>query len=338
MNILLTGGAGYIGTHTIIELDKAGHSVVVIDNFSNSNNQALARVESMIGKKIPFYEADVRDRACLDRIFTENSIDAVIHFAGFKAVGESVRKPIEYYHNNMTATFILVEAMRDHGCKNLIFSSSCTVYGAPESVPVNETCKAGACTNPYGRTKAMLENVLTDLQIAEPEWNIALLRYFNPVGAHPCGKIGEDPNGIPNCLMPYITKVAVGKLPKLTVFGDDYDTPDGTCIRDYIHVCDVASGHVAALKAIAAGCGLVTYNLSTGRGHSVKEVIDSFVRVNGVDVPYAIGPRRSGDAPVMFGDPSKIKHDLGWEAVFGLDDMCRDAYNFQKNNPNGYLE
>ena len=336
MNILLCGGAGYIGSHTAIELDKAGHSVVVVDNLVNSNPESLRRVSKIIGKEIPFYEADVRDAEALDKIFKENKIDAVIHFAGLKAVGESVEKPLEYYHNNMTGTFILMDVMRKNGVKNIIFSSSATVYGDPAIIPITEECPKGQCTNPYGQTKSMLEQVLIDVQKADPEWNVVLLRYFNPIGAHQSGTIGENPNGIPNNLMPYITQTAVGKRKELGVFGNDYDTPDGTGVRDYIHVCDLASGHVAALKAIDRKCGLAIYNLGTGHGYSVLDVVKAFIKVNGVDVPYVIKPRRAGDIATCYCDPAKAKAELGWEAKYGIEDMCRDSWNWQKNNPDGY--
>lgn len=336
MNILLCGGAGYIGSHTIIELDKAGHTVVVVDNLVNSNPESLRRVGRIIGKDIPFYEADVRDKTALTHVFEGNRIDAVIHFAGLKAVGESVAKPLEYYHNNMTGTFILLEVMRTHGCKNIIFSSSATVYGDPAIIPITEECPKGHCTNPYGQTKSMLEEVLIDVQKADPEWNVVLLRYFNPIGAHPSGTIGENPNGIPNNLMPYITQTAVGKRKELGVFGNDYDTPDGTGVRDYIHVCDLASGHVAALKAIERKCGLGIYNLGTGHGYSVLDVVNAFMKVNGVKVPYSIKPRRPGDIATCYCNPAKAKAELGWEAQYGIEEMCRDSWNWQKQNPNGY--
>ncbi|MCI7698385.1 MAG: UDP-glucose 4-epimerase GalE [Akkermansia sp.] len=336
MTILLTGGAGYIGSHTIIELDKAGHDVVVVDNLVNSNPEALRRVAKIIGKEVPFVKADVRDRAAMEAIFNENKIDAVIHFAGLKAVGESVAKPLEYYENNMNATFVLLEVMRSHGCKNLIFSSSATVYGNPAIIPITEECPKGHCTNPYGQTKSMLEEVLMDVQKADPAWNIVLLRYFNPIGAHESGTMGENPNGIPNNLMPYITQTAVGIRKELGVFGDDYDTPDGTGVRDYIHVCDLAAGHVAALSAINRNCGLAIYNLGTGHGYSVLDVVKAFIKVNGVDVPYVIKPRRPGDIATCYCNPAKAKAELGWEAKHGIEDMCRDSWNWQKNNPKGY--
>ena len=338
MNILLTGGAGYIGSHTIIELDKAGHSVVVVDNLVNSNPESLRRVSKIIGKEIPFYEVDVRDKENLSKVFEKEKIDAVIHFAGLKAVGESVSKPLEYYHNNMTGTFILLDVMRQHGCKNIIFSSSATVYGDPAIIPITEECPKGHCTNPYGQTKSMLEKVLMDVQNSDEEWNVVLLRYFNPIGAHPSGMIGENPNGIPNNLMPYITQTAVGIRKELGVFGNDYDTPDGTGVRDYIHVCDLASGHVAALKAIERKCGLAIYNLGTGHGYSVLDVVNAFMKVNGVNVPYVIKPRRPGDIATCYCNPAKAEKELGWKAQFGLDEMVRDSWNWQSQNPKGYSD
>lgn len=339
MNILLTGGAGYIGSHTIIELHKAGHSVVVVDNLSNSSAVSLKRVAEIIGvDSIPFYKVDVLDREALNKVFDENKFDAVIHFAGLKAVGESVAKPLEYYHNNMTGTFVLIDVMRNHGCKNIIFSSSATVYGDPAIIPITEECPKGHCTNPYGQTKSMLEEVLMDVQKADNEWNVVLLRYFNPIGAHPCGRIGENPNGIPNNLMPYITQTAVGKRKELGVFGNDYNTPDGTGVRDYIHVCDLASGHVAALQAIAKKCGIAIYNLGTGNGSSVLEVVNAFMKVNGVKVPYSIKPRRPGDIATCYCNTAKAEKELGWKAQYNLDDMCRDSWNWQSQNPNGYEE
>ena len=336
MKILLTGGAGYIGSHTIIELDKAGHSVVVVDNLYNSNPKALERVGEIIGKQIPFYKADIRDAEAMAKVFEAEKPEAVIHFAGLKAVGESVAKPLEYYHNNMTGTFILLDVMRNHGCKNIIFSSSATVYGDPAIIPITEQCPKGHCTNPYGQTKSMLEEVLMDVQKADKEWNVVILRYFNPIGAHQRGKIGENPNGIPNTLMPYITQVASGKRPELGVFGSDYDTHDGTGVRDYIHVCDLAAGHVCALKAIQRNCGLGIYNLGTGHGYSVLDVVKAFEKANGVPVKYSLKPRRPGDIATCYCDPTKAKEELDWQAQYGIEEMCRDAWNWQKNNPNGY--
>lgn len=336
MNILLTGGAGYIGSHTIIELDKAGHSVVVVDNLVNSSEESLRRVAQIIGKPVPFVKADVRNAVAMNDVFNEYSIDACIHFAGLKAVGESVAKPLEYYENNMNATFVLLDVMRKHNCKNFIFSSSATVYGDPAVIPITEECPKGRCTNPYGKTKSMLEDVLMDLQKADPEWNVVLLRYFNPIGAHQSGLIGENPNGIPNNLMPYITQTAVGRRAELGVFGNDYDTPDGTGVRDYIHVCDLAAGHVCALQAIERKCGLAIYNLGTGHGYSVLDVVKAFEKANNLKVPYSIKPRRAGDIATCYCNPAKAKAELGWEAKYGIEDMCRDSWNFQKNNPEGY--
>ena len=337
MNILVTGGAGFIGSHTLIELYKAGHTAVVVDNLSNSKTEALRRVAQIIGvTDIPFYQADIRDREALEAVFAKHTFDACIHFAGLKAVGESVQKPLEYYENNMNGTFVLLDVMRRHGCKNIIFSSSATVYGDPAEIPITEECAKGQCTNPYGQTKSMLEQVMTDVQKADKEWNVVLLRYFNPIGAHPSGRIGEDPNGIPNNLMPYITQVAVGKRDHLGVFGNDYPTIDGTGVRDYIHVCDLAAAHVSALKAIKANKGLAIYNIGTGRGYSVLDVVNTFVKVNKVDIPYAIMPRRAGDVAICYCDPKKAEAELGWRAQFGLEEMCRDSWNWQRNNPNGY--
>ena len=336
MHILLTGGAGFIGSHTIVELTAAGHTVTVVDNFVNSSPEALRRVALITGSKVPYVEADVRDRDAMEKLFSENSFDAVIHFAGLKAVGESVAKPLEYYENNMNATFVLLDTMRRHGCKNLVFSSSATVYGNPAVIPITEDCPKGQCTNPYGQTKSMLEEVLMDVQKADPQWNIVLLRYFNPIGAHPGGLIGENPKGIPNNLMPYITQTAIGLRPELGVFGNDYDTPDGTGVRDYIHVVDLARGHVAALKAISRGCGLAIYNLGTGHGYSVLDVVKAFEKENGLKVPYSIKPRRPGDIATCYCNPAKARTELGWEAQYGIEEMCRDSWNFQKNNPEGY--
>ena len=338
MNILVTGGAGFIGSHTLIELVEAGHTPVVVDNLSNSSPKAIERVEKIVGTTIPFYNVDIRDREGLEKVFAENTFDCCIHFAGLKAVGESVQKPWEYYENNIGGTLVLVDVMRKHGCKNIIFSSSATVYGAPETMPITEDCPKGTVTNPYGWTKYMLEQVLSDIQKADPEWNVVLLRYFNPIGAHKSGTIGEDPNGIPNNLMPYITQVAVGKLPQLGVFGNDYPTHDGTGVRDYIHVVDLAKGHVCALQAIAKKCGLGIYNLGTGQGYSVLDLVKAFEAATGVKVPYVIKPRRSGDVAECWSDPSKAAKELGWKAQYGVQEMCEDAWRWQKNNPNGYRD
>ena len=428
MHILVTGGAGFIGTHTLIELYKSGHTAVVVDNLSNSNPVALHRVEELINQSqvtghnsqftihnspftIPFYQTDLRDCEGLEKVFANHHFDACIHFAGLKAVGESVEKPWEYYDNNIGGTLTLVDVMRKHGCKNIIFSSSATVYGDPVEIPITENCPKGQCTNPYGWTKSMLEQVLMDIQKSDPEWRVVLLRYFNPVGAHPSGRIGENPNGIPNNLMPYITQVAVGKRKELGVFGNDYDTPDGTGVRDYIHVCDLASAHVAALQCFAKNTeseiqnpaehinlstyqhqtyhpinqstsnlstnqhqtyqpinvkpinlstsnptqftglrsqvtsyqspitnhqSLFVYNIGTGHGYSVLDMVKAFIKVNGVDVPYSIKPRRAGDIATCYCNPEKAKVELGWQAKYGIEDMVRDSWNWQKNNPNGY--
>lgn len=336
--ILVTGGAGYIGSHTLIELDKAGYQMVVVDNLVNSKSESIRRVEQIIGKKIPFYQVDVRNAQQLGEVMDKHDFFACIHFAGLKAVGESVEKPLEYYDNNMTGTFVLLDQLRKHNCKNIIFSSSATVYGNPAIIPITEQCPKGHCTNPYGQTKSMLEEVLMDVQRADNEWNVVLLRYFNPIGAHKSGRIGENPNGIPNNLMPYITQVAVGKRPYLGVFGNDYDTHDGTGVRDYIHVVDLARGHVCALSAIERSCGIAIYNLGTGKGYSVLDIVKSFENVNGVKVPYQIQPRRAGDIATCYSNPDKAKVELGWEAQYGIEEMCRDSWNWQKNNPNGYDE
>ncbi len=342
MHILVTGGAGYIGSHTIVELLNAGHSVVAIDNLANSSPEAIRRVEEITGQPVPFVDCDIRDREGLERVFDENCFDCCIHFAGLKAVGESVVKPWEYYENNVAGTLVLVDVMRKRGCKNIIFSSSATVYGDPTEIPITENCPKGRCTNPYGSTKSMLEDILTDLHTADVKtgdpnpWNVVLLRYFNPIGAHPSGRIGEDPNGIPNNLMPYITQVAAGKLEKLHVFGNDYDTPDGTGVRDYIHVVDLAKGHVLALKAIERNCGACVYNLGTGHGYSVLDIVRAFEQASGVKIPYVIDGRRPGDIATCYSDPAKAEKELGWKAEYGLAEMCRDSWNWQKNNPNGY--
>ena len=336
MKILLTGGAGFIGSHTLIELSAAGHEAVVVDNLYNASPKCLPRVEKIIGKSVPFYQVDIRDKEGLQKVFDAHKFDACIHFAGLKAVGESCAKPLEYYENNMNGTFCLLDVMRKNGCKNIIFSSSATVYGDPAIIPITEECPKGHCTNPYGQTKSMLEEVLMDVQKADPEWNVCLLRYFNPIGAHKSGTIGENPNGIPNNLMPYITQVAVGKRQELGVFGNDYPTPDGTGVRDYIHVVDLAKAHVAALQSIERKQGIAIYNIGTGHGYSVLDVVKAFIKVNGIDVPYSIKPRRPGDIATCYSDPSKAKRELGWKAEFGLDEMVRDSWNWQKQNPNGF--
>ena len=337
MRILVTGGAGYIGSHTCIELLEQGHEVVVVDNLCNSSRVSLERVEAITGKTVTFYEADLLDKDALDEIFDHEVIDAVIHFAGLKAVGESVVKPLEYYHNNITGTLNLCDVMREHKVKNIIFSSSATVYGDPAFVPITEDCPKGKITNPYGQTKSMLEQILTDLHTADPEWSVILLRYFNPVGAHKSGLIGEDPAGIPNNLTPYITQVAVGKLKEVGVFGDDYDTPDGTGVRDYIHVVDLAIGHVKALKKIASSEPEVRiYNLGTGQGFSVLQMIEAFSKACGKPIPYTIKPRRLGDIAECYADASLAKEELGWEAERGIDEMCQDSWRWQSGNPNGY--
>ena len=338
MKILVTGGAGYIGSHTVVELQKSGYDVVVLDNLSNSSKKALDRVEKITQKPVKFYEADIRDRKALDEIFSKEKVDAVIHFAGLKAVGESVVKPWEYYDNNITGTLTLVDVMRKNNVKNIIFSSSATVYGDPAFVPITEECPKGQCTNPYGWTKSMLEQILSDMQKADKEWNVILLRYFNPIGAHESGLIGENPNGIPNNLMPYVTQVAVGKLKELGVFGNDYDTPDGTGVRDYIHVVDLANGHVKALDKIKENCGLKIYNLGTGKGYSVLDIVKNFEKASGVKIPYVIKDRRPGDIATCYASSAKAKDEMGWEAQFDIDRMCKDSWNWQKNNPNGYDE
>lgn len=336
MRILVTGGAGYIGSHTCLELLNQGHEVVVADNLCNSCEEALNRVKELTGKDLTFYKVDMLDKEGLDQMFDKEKIDAVIHFAGLKAVGESVVKPLEYYHNNITGTLNLCDSMRNHGVKKIIFSSSATVYGDPAFVPITEDCPKGKITNPYGQTKSMLEQVLTDLHVADPEWNVILLRYFNPVGAHESGRIGEDPTGIPNNLTPYITQVAVGKLKEVSVFGNDYDTPDGTGVRDYIHVMDLAVGHVKALKKFDDKPDVYIYNLGTGRGYSVLEMIRAFSKAVGHDIPYVIKPRRAGDIATCYADATKAKKELGWVAERDIDDMCRDAWRWQSQNPNGY--
>lgn len=336
MAILVTGGAGYIGSHTCVELLNSGYDVVVVDNLCNSSEKAIKRVEQITGKPVSFYEVDILDREALNDVFEKESIDSVINFAGLKAVGESVSKPLEYYHNNITGTLVLCDVMRSHGVKNIIFSSSATVYGDPAFIPITEECPKGKITNPYGQTKGMLEQILTDLWVADPEWNVVLLRYFNPIGAHESGLIGEDPKGIPNNLVPYIAQVAVGKLEKLGVFGDDYDTPDGTGVRDYIHVVDLAKGHVKALKKLAPGSGVSIYNLGTGNGYSVLDVLHAYEKACGKTLPYQIKERRAGDIATCYCDASKAKEELGWIAEKGIEEMCADSWRWQSKNPNGY--
>jgi UDP-glucose 4-epimerase len=335
MSILVTGGAGYIGSHTVVELLKAGQEVVIVDNYSNSKPEVLNRIATITGKTPTFYEVDVLDREALDAVFSKEDIDSVIHFAGYKAVGESVAKPIEYYHNNITSSLILCDVMRNHGVKKIVFSSSATVYGMNNVSPLTEDLPTSA-TNPYGYTKVMIEQILQDVAFADSEWSIALLRYFNPIGAHESGLIGEDPTGIPNNLMPYITQVAVGKLPRLSIFGDDYDTPDGTGVRDYIHVVDLALGHIKALEKIKETNGVGIYNLGTGIGYSVLDLTYNFQKATGIEIPYTIIARRPGDVATCYADATKAKEELGWTAQKTLADMCRDSWNWQKNNPNGY--
>ena len=335
MTILVTGGAGYIGSHACLELLRAGYDVLVIDNLSNSKEESLKRVREISGKDLVFIKADLVDRAALEAVFGAHPIDTVMHFAGLKAVGESVSKPLAYYHNNVTGTLMLAEVMRSHGVKNIIFSSSATVYGDPESVPIRENAKLGP-TNPYGRSKLMIEEILKDLHTSDPAWNVILLRYFNPVGADASGMIGEDPNGIPNNLMPYISQVAVGKLPRLNVFGNDYPTPDGTGVRDYIHVVDLASGHVKAVDRLRQNPGVAIYNLGTGQGYSVLEMVRAFELASNREIPYRIAERRPGDIAVCYADPSLARAELGWEARRGLSEMCADAWRWQSQNPDGY--
>jgi UDP-glucose 4-epimerase len=337
MHILVTGGTGYIGSHAVVELIQDGHTCVVVDNLVNSSEESLKRVAQIVGQDIPFVRLDLRDQEQVEQFFrSQPRFDCCMHFAGLKAVGESVEKPLLYYRNNLDSTMVLAEMMGKYGCKNIIFSSSATVYGAPDTMPITEDCPKGVITNPYGQTKSMIEQILTDVHTADPEWNVVLLRYFNPIGAHPSGLIGEDPTGIPNNLMPYITQVAVGRRAELGVFGDDYDTPDGTGVRDYIHVVDLAKGHVKALQALERNCGVAIYNLGTGRGYSVLEVVHAFMRATGVNIPYSIKPRRPGDIATCYSDPTKAKEELGWEAEFGIEEMCADAWRWQKNNPQGF--
>lgn len=336
MNVLLAGGAGYIGSHTCVELINAGHDVVIADNFSNSCPEAVARVEEITGRKIPLYEADVCDKTAVEKIFSENKIDAVIHFAGLKAVGESCEKPVEYYRNNIDSTLTLLETMKKYGVNNFIFSSSATVYGTPKTVPLVETMPTGTPTNPYGWTKLMMEQILTDTANANPNMSIVILRYFNPIGAHESGRIGEDPNGIPNNLMPYITQVAAGRLKCLGVFGNDYPTHDGTGVRDYIHVVDLAKGHVKAIDYSAEHKGTEIFNLGTGTGYSVLDIVNAFSKVNNIEIPYVIKPRRAGDIAECYADASKAAKILGWTAEKTLEGMCKDSWNWQSHNVNGY--
>lgn len=337
MKILVTGGAGYIGSHTCVELLNAGYDVIVVDNLYNSNEKAIERIETITNKKVKFYKEDILDKEAMHTIFDENKIDAVIHFAGLKAVGESVQKPVEYYTVNIGGTLNLVDVMRKHNVKNIIFSSSATVYGEPAQIPITEECPKGTCTNPYGWTKWMLEQILSDVHTSDPEWNVILLRYFNPIGAHESGLIGEDPKGIPNNLLPYVAQVAIGKLKCVGVFGNDYNTPDGTGVRDYIHVVDLAKGHVKALDKINQKAGLKVYNLGTGKGYSVLDVIKAFSKACGHDIPYEIKPRRAGDIAECYSKCDLAKEELGWSAQYDLDDMCASSWKWQSQNPNGYL-
>lgn len=338
--VLVTGGAGFIGSHTVVQLLEGDYQVVIVDDLSNSSAVAVDRVKTIVGdeaaKNLTFYEANVLDRDAMNKIFDTHQIDRVIHFAGFKAVGESVSKPVEYYHNNIENTLVLIDVMRNHGCKSIIFSSSSTVYGDPDNPPVTEEDPKKPATNPYGWTKWMIEQILMDVHTADPEWDVVLLRYFNPIGAHPSGLIGEDPKGIPNNLVPYVAQVAVGKLEAVQVFGNDYPTPDGTGVRDYIHVVDLARGHVCAIKKLQTNCGLFICNLGTGHGYSVLDVIHAFEKACGKKLPYVIDPRRPGDIAECYADPTKAKNELGWVAEYGIEEMCADSWNWQKNNPDGY--
>ena len=336
--ILVTGGAGYIGSHTCVELIQAGYEVVIVDNLSNSKYEAVRRIERITGVLPRFYEVDILDAEGLDKVFTENPIDAVIHFAGLKAVGESVRLPLKYYHNNITGTLVLCDVMQKHGVKKIVFSSSATVYGDPAFIPITEECPKGQCTNPYGWTKSMIEQILTDINTADPEWDVILLRYFNPVGAHESGLLGEDPNGIPNNLMPYIQRVAIGKLDHLNVFGNDYDTPDGTGVRDYIHVVDLAIGHVYAVKKVLEPVGVKIYNLGTGKGSSVLDIVNAYSKACGHQIPYEFAPRRAGDIATNYADPAKAYAELGWKAERDINKMCEDSWNFVQKNPDGLTE
>ena len=336
MYVLVTGGAGFIGSHTVVELLQAGYEVVIIDNFSNSSPLVLSRIEGIAGKRPLLIEGDIRDRALLDDVFKQHEIDAVVHFAGLKAVGESVQKPLEYYDNNVSGSVVLFEAMRDAGVKRLVFSSSATVYGDPEEIPISENCPIGVPTNPYGMSKLMVERILQDLVVAEADFSVGLLRYFNPIGAHESGLIGENPNGIPNNLLPYVTQVAIGKLAQLSVFGSDYPTVDGTGVRDYIHVVDLAKGHLAALDYLKGAVGCHVWNLGTGQGYSVLQIIEAFEKATGVSVPYKLVERRAGDIAECWSNPAKAKDELGWEAGYGLEDMMRHSWKWQKGNPEGF--
>lgn len=336
MAVLVTGGAGYIGSHTCVELMNAGIDVVIVDNFYNCKKSSIDRIKALVGRDFPYYECDIRDREGLDKIFKTEKIDSVIHFAGLKAVGESVQKPLEYFDNNITGTLVLLDVMRKNGCKKIVFSSSATVYGTKNISPLTEDMEIGGVTNPYGRTKYMIECILQDLYVSDKDWSICLLRYFNPIGAHKSGTMGEAPNGITNNLMPYITQVAIGKRDHLSVFGNDYDTPDGTCVRDYIHVVDLALGHVKAVQKVEGEKGVFIYNLGTGKGYSVLDVVNAFKKASGIDIKYEIVARRAGDLAVCYSDPSKAYKELGWKAERDIEEMCEDSWRWQKQNPNGY--
>lgn len=336
MAVLVTGGAGYIGSHTCVELMNAGIDVVIVDNFYNCKKSSIDRIKALVGRDFPYYECDIRDREGLDKIFKTEKIDSVIHFAGLKAVGESVQKPLEYFDNNITGTLVLLDVMRKNGCKKIVFSSSATVYGTKNISPLTEDMEIGGVTNPYGRTKYMIECILQDLYVSDKDWSICLLRYFNPIGAHKSGTMGEAPNGIPNNLMPYITQVAIGKRDHLSVFGNDYDTPDGTCVRDYIHVVDLALGHVKAVQKVEGEKGVFIYNLGTGKGYSVLDVVNAFKKASGIDIKYEIVARRAGDLAVCYSDPSKAYKELGWKAERDIEEMCEDSWRWQKQYPNGY--
>ena len=336
MAVLVTGGAGYIGSHTCVELMNAGIDVVIVDNFYNCKKSSIDRIKALVGRDFPYYECDIRDREGLDKIFKTEKIDSVIHFAGLKAVGESVQKPLEYFDNNLTGTLVLLDVKRKNGCKKIVFSSSATVYGTKNISPLTEDMEIGGVTNPYGRTKYMIECILQDLYVSDKDWSICLLRYFNPIGAHKSGTMGEAPNGIPNNLMPYITQVAIGKRDHLSVFGNDYDTPDGTCVRDYIHVVDLALGHVKAVQKVEGEKGVFIYNLGTGKGYSVLDVVNAFKKASGIDIKYEIVARRAGDLAVCYSDPSKAYKELGWKAERDIEEMCEDSWRWQKQNPNGY--